>query len=69
MVRVTAGEHVQWRRVDPAYSYCSSNDPRVHFGLGDATEVEVLVRWPDGAETGFGARAVGTYHGLARPAE
>jgi len=37
------------RRVDPGYSYLSSNDPRVHFGLGSATFVEEIhVRWPDG---------------------
>jgi hypothetical protein len=30
-------------------SYASSNDPRVHFGLGDATAVEsVEIHWPDG---------------------
>jgi cytochrome c peroxidase len=33
-------------------SYLSSEDPRCHFGLGAATEVdEVRVRWPGGAET------------------
>ena len=33
-------------------SYLSSEDPRIHFGLGDATTVsELLVRFPDGRET------------------
>ena len=33
-------------------SYLSSEDPRLHFGLGDATKVSKLtVRWPDGTET------------------
>lgn len=33
-------------------SYLSSEDPRVHFGLGDATKVsELRVRFPDGTET------------------
>jgi Na+-transporting NADH:ubiquinone oxidoreductase subunit NqrB len=33
-------------------SYLSSEDPRVHFGLGDATRLkELLVRWPDGETT------------------
>ncbi|HXV32445.1 MAG TPA: FG-GAP-like repeat-containing protein [Gaiellaceae bacterium] len=32
-------------------SYLSSEDPRVHFGLGDATRVrELIVRYPDGRE-------------------
>ena len=29
-------------------SYLSASDPRVHFGLGGATEVTVAVAWPDG---------------------
>ena len=33
-------------------SYLSSEDPRAHFGLGDATKVsELTVRWPDGTVT------------------
>jgi hypothetical protein len=33
-------------------SYLSSQDPRLHFGLGDATSVsELVVRYPRGAET------------------
>ena len=33
-------------------SYLSSEDPRVHFGLGDVTRVsEIVVRYPDGSET------------------
>ncbi|MGI8601991.1 MAG: CRTAC1 family protein [Verrucomicrobiales bacterium] len=32
-----------------AYSYLASNDPRVHFGLGQADKVEVLeILWPSG---------------------
>jgi hypothetical protein len=32
-------------------SFLSSEDPRVHFGLGDASTVsEPLVRFPDGRE-------------------
>jgi hypothetical protein len=30
-------------------SYQSANDPRIHFGLGDAARVELVeVRWPSG---------------------
>jgi hypothetical protein len=29
-------------------SYCSSNDPRMHFGLGPATTADVVVHWPSG---------------------
>ncbi len=48
---VSAGGSTLTHRVQPAYSYCSSNDPRVHFGLGDAASVaEVRIRTVDGGE-------------------
>ena len=38
------------REVLAGSSYLSSEDPRVHFGLGDATSVQELrVRFPDGS--------------------
>jgi hypothetical protein len=38
------------REVQAGSSYLSSEDPRVHFGLGDATTLrELVVRYPDGA--------------------
>jgi len=50
-VTVEAGGRSWMRRVQPGYSYCASNDPRVHVGLGDATIVDrVSVVWPDGSE-------------------
>ena len=40
------------REVQAGGSYLSSEDPRLHFGLGGATTVsELLVRYPDGSET------------------
>ncbi len=40
------------RDVRPAHSFAVANDPRVHFGLGDAGSVDRLaVRWPDGTVT------------------
>jgi hypothetical protein len=42
------------RTVQAGYSYLTSNDPRVHVGLGAATTIdEILVRWPDGAQERF----------------
>jgi hypothetical protein len=51
--RITAeagGE--RWRaQVSPAASYLSSNDPRVHCGLGSFDRLDrVRVQWPDGGE-------------------
>jgi hypothetical protein len=40
------------QEVHAGSSYLSSEDPRVHFGLGRGTRVsELTVRWPDGATT------------------
>jgi ASPIC and UnbV/FG-GAP-like repeat len=40
------------RELQAGTSYLSSEDPRLHFGLGDAREVrELVVRWPGGEET------------------
>ena len=51
-VHVTAGGRTQIKEAHASGSIFSSSDPRVHFGLGDATSVEELsIRWPSGQET------------------
>jgi hypothetical protein len=48
-ITVKAGGLTQVREVKAGGSYASSNDPRAHFGLGEAEVVEELeVRWPSG---------------------
>ena len=43
------------RDVQTAYSYCSANDPRVHFGLGDAHIIQnITVHWVDRSTSSFG---------------
>ncbi len=58
-VTVTAGDR-RWRSlVNPGQSYAVSGDPRVHFGLGEATRVDsVRVIWPDGSEELFPSQDV-----------
>jgi hypothetical protein len=51
-VRITAGGKTQVRECQAVGSYLSSHDPRVHFGLGAAREVQRLeVLWPGGAKS------------------
>jgi len=48
-VRVTTGAVTQRRDVLAGSSYLSQSDLRLHFGLGAASEADVLeVRWPSG---------------------
>jgi hypothetical protein len=48
-VPITADGRRQVGEVNPGGSYFAVNDPRVHFGLGQATRVQQLeVRWPSG---------------------
>jgi hypothetical protein len=45
----TASGLVQYNHVTTAGSYASSNDPRVHFGLGtDRVIKEIELKWPSG---------------------
>jgi hypothetical protein len=58
-LRIDAGGRAVRRDVRAAYSYLSSNDPRVHVGLGSGTSVErITVRWPDGRREIFGTQPI-----------
>jgi hypothetical protein len=49
VVRASAGGRTMLRRMNRGGSFCSSNDPRVHFGLGAAEKVDELdIAWPGG---------------------
>ena len=57
-VAVRAGGRRWCRWINPGYSYLCSNDPRAHFGLGEARSVDALeVIWPDGTEESFAGRS------------
>jgi hypothetical protein len=47
-VLVRYGGKVQVQEVLSGCSFLSSNDPRLHFGLGAATTADVEVHWPSG---------------------
>ncbi len=64
-VEIRIGQRILRQDVRAAYSYLASNDPRVHVGLGDASQVDsVRVRWIDGSEESFGPLAAGKAHAL-----
>ncbi|HXJ93253.1 MAG TPA: CRTAC1 family protein [Terriglobia bacterium] len=48
-VKVVAGDLTQYDRVRTGGSFCSSNDTRLHFGLGRRDLVDLVeIRWPSG---------------------
>jgi hypothetical protein len=52
VVTVRTGTTTQRRLVQSGSSYISQEDKRLHFGLGQATQVDALeVTWPDGTTT------------------
>ncbi len=53
--------------VQSAWSYMAANDPRVHFGLGDTTEItDVSIHWVDGTTTQHGSFGQGL-HTIQKP--
>jgi hypothetical protein len=48
-VTVRSGGKVQVQELMSQSSYVSSNDPRLHFGLGAAAVADIEVRWPMGS--------------------
>jgi hypothetical protein len=52
-VVVRYGGKSQAQEVTSQSSYLSSNDPRLHFGLGAMATADVVVRWPDGKSESY----------------
>ena len=53
-ITARAGARHWTRWLNPGYSYLCSNDPRAHFGLGEADHVDAFdVIWPDGTRESF----------------
>jgi hypothetical protein len=57
-VELKAGGLTQTAEVRANSSFESASDPRVHFGLGQATKADsILVRWPSGTIDRLGPQA------------
>ena len=51
VVRIPGERQSQIRQVMSGGSYASENDPRLHFGLGNAGTIDrVEIRWPGGQQ-------------------
>jgi hypothetical protein len=61
-VRVTARGKSQLQTVKSGGGYLSSHDPKLHFGLGRSSSVEVTVRWPSGKSERLGTLPVDRVH-------
>jgi enediyne biosynthesis protein E4 len=49
-LKITAGDFVSYDQSKGGMSYCSAQDPRIHFGLGAHMKVDTLeISWPSGA--------------------
>ena len=73
-VRIEVDGQMQFRDLIPNQGYCSSNDPRLHFGLGNSGKVgHVTVRWQKGVEEAFGPFEAGRLYtiqeGTGRPSQ
>ena len=56
--------------VGAAYSYCATNDPRVHVGLGSHEGVDRIdVLWPDGSRDSYGPFGADEFVELRQPSE
>jgi hypothetical protein len=54
LVAIQAGSGWQIRQLSPMTGFLSSNEPRVHFGLGADTTIErLVVQWPGGTVQTF----------------
>jgi hypothetical protein len=62
-----AGGRIMRRQVRTAESYCAASDGRLHFGLGQATQLtEIQVTWSDGQTESFGTLSSDNIHTLRR---
>jgi hypothetical protein len=59
-----AGQTPREKRVHSDASFASASDLRVHFGIGSAAEVRVLVHWPSGLSERFPDVEAGRYQDL-----
>ncbi|HKC39890.1 MAG TPA: CRTAC1 family protein [Gemmatimonadales bacterium] len=68
-VTVEFGGLRQRQVVDGGMGFCSQNDRRLHFGLGNSTLGRVTIRWPSGTEQVLDGLAVDHLNEITEPAK
>lgn len=69
--RITArtSQQLQTREYQSSTGYCSQNSSLIHFGLGQAQEVEIEIQWPDGSRRIFRDLRPGAYYQITSEGE
>jgi len=68
-VTVAFGGVEQRQVVDGGRGFCSQNDRRLHFGLGNSHFDRVTIRWPSGTEQVLEGLAVDRLHEITEPSK
>lgn len=68
-VRCTAGGCLQVQTVSGSMGYASTSDLTVHFGLGNATQATVEIRWPSGRVQSLGVVKANQRLQISEPAD
>ncbi|MEX2156821.1 MAG: CRTAC1 family protein [Gemmatimonadales bacterium] len=66
-VTVDFGGARQRQVVDGGMGFCSQNDRRLHFGLGDRALDHVTIQWPSGTKQELNGLAVDRLHVITEP--
>jgi hypothetical protein len=66
-VDLGSGGGRQRQVVDGGSGFCSQNDRRLHFGLGDHRLGRVTIRWPSGTEQILNDVAIDQLHVITEP--
>jgi len=66
-VTVEFGNGRQRQVVDGGTGFCSQNDRRLHFGLGDQRLGQVTIRWPSGTQQILSGLAIDQLHVITEP--
>ncbi|PYP35663.1 MAG: hypothetical protein DMD48_13990 [Gemmatimonadetes bacterium] len=66
-VTVELGSARQRQVVDGGMGFCSQNDRRLHFGLGNQRLGRVTIRWPSGTEQVLAGLAIDQLHVITEP--